>query len=201
MRKLLLFLLVLAAFVAHNQWKYRPVVHEPGVLVSFDPVQKNLANPVAFAFQGFTITPRAEFDIQARVLGRETYFFGNESDLSPIDLALGWKRMSDQSVVDRMSIRQSGRWYYTRYAFPPPIPEQEIIRSSANMHMIPADTHTERELKSIRPGEVVRIRGYLVDIDHESGWKWRTSMTRADTGDGACELIYVEDVSRLTPSG
>ena len=37
--------------------------------------------------------------------------------------------------------------------------------------------------------------GYLVDVDHDSGWYWRSSMSRLDTGDGACELVYVEFLS------
>lgn len=198
MRKLLVFLLIVAAFVAWNDWRNRPIDHPPGVLVSVTPVQRDLRAPDSFLFDDFTMTRRAEFDIQARVLSRETYFWGTESDLAPVDLALGWGRMSDQSVLDQINIRQSGRWYFTRYALPPPIPEQEIIRTSANMHMIPANGSVERALKRLRRGDVVRITGFLVDVDHDSGWKWRTSLTREDTGQGACEIIYVEDVQRLT---
>ncbi|MDX1555035.1 MAG: hypothetical protein R3212_03320 [Xanthomonadales bacterium] len=198
MRKLLILLLLIAAFVAFNDWRFRPVVHPPGILVPTPPVQDNLGGSETFLYDEFTMTLRARFDIQARVLGRETYFLGTEADLSPIDLALGWERMSDQSIVDRISVRQAGRWYYTRYALPPPIPETEIIRSSANMHMVPADPGIEKELKRLRPGDVVRIQGFLVDIDHESGWAWRTSMTREDTGQGACEIVYVEEILRLT---
>ncbi|HKJ16922.1 MAG TPA: hypothetical protein VJ984_06230 [Xanthomonadales bacterium] len=200
MRRLLIFLLIIAGFVGWNQWQYRPVKHEPGVLVPIKPVQRNLEQPAAFLFDGFTMTPRAEFDIQARILGRETYSWGDESDLSPIDLALGWGKMSDQAVLDQMSIRQGGRWYFTRYSLPPPIPENEIVRNSANMHMIPADPAIEKALKKLRPGEVIRIKGYLVDVDHDSGWKWRTSLTRTDTGQGACEIVFVEDVQRLIDS-
>lgn len=198
MRKLLIFLLIVAAVVAYRDWRQRPIEYPPGVLVSLSPAQKDLARPETFLYDEFTMTRRAAFDIQARVLSRETYFLGTESDLSPIDLALGWGRMSDQAIVDQIRVRQARRWYYTRYALPSPIPEQEIIRSSANMHMIPSSPEVERALKRLRRGDVIRIQGYLVDVDHDSGWKWRTSMTRSDTGQGACEIIYVEDVQRIT---
>ncbi|MGI9291991.1 MAG: hypothetical protein ACR2QG_12055 [Gammaproteobacteria bacterium] len=198
MRRLLIVLIIIAIFMFYRDWQQRPVTHPPGILVPLQPVQKNLANSVSFEFDEFAVTPRAEFDIQARLLSRERYFIGMESGLSPIDLALGWARMSDQSITDQIEIRQSGRWYYTRYKLPPPLPAQEIVRNSANMHMIPATDSIEKELKSLRPGEVVRLRGFLVDVDHPSGWKWRTSLTREDTGQGACELVYVEEVVRLT---
>jgi hypothetical protein len=32
-----------------------------------------------------------------------------------------------------------------------------------------------------------------VDIDHPSGWHWRTSLSRKDTGGGSCEIVYLED--------
>jgi hypothetical protein len=32
----------------------------------------------------------------------------------------------------------------------------------------------------------------LVEADGRDGWKWRSSLTRDDTGDGACELMWVE---------
>jgi hypothetical protein len=197
-RKFLVFLLIVAAVIAFRDWQQRPIDHPPGVLVPSVPGQKALRGADTFVYDDFTISRRAVFDIQARVLSRETYFLGTESDLSPIDLALGWGRMSDQSIVDQISVRQSGRWYYTRYSLPPPIPEPEIIRSSANMHMIPADASVERALKRLRRGDLIRIKGHLVDVDHDSGWMWRTSMTREDTGQGACEIVYVEEVQRLT---
>ncbi|HEY5776840.1 MAG TPA: hypothetical protein VIS57_12185, partial [Xanthomonadales bacterium] len=86
-------------------------------------------------------------------------------------------------------------WYRTKYELPPPVPEQLMVASSSNMHMIPAGKGIERLLKKLRVGDVVVLRGYLVDVDHDSGWHWRSSMSRTDSGDGACELVYVESVS------
>ena len=106
---------------------------------------------------------------------------------------------SDQAVIDQLDISQSGRWYRWKYEGSPPVPEQQIIGSSSNMHMIPASKSVERSLKNLRKGEIIRVNGYLVDVDHPSGWYWRTSMSRTDTGDGACEIVYVESLSVETP--
>ena len=46
----------------------------------------------------------------------------------------------------------------------------------------------------MRAGDVVTLDGLLVEADKPGGWRWRSSMTRADTGAGACELVYVEDI-------
>jgi len=64
--------------------------------------------------------------------------------------------------------------------------------------MIPSNSAIARKLKSLRPGDVVRLEGFLVDVDHPSGWRWRTSMSRVDSGAGACEIVYVEQLTRET---
>jgi hypothetical protein len=34
--------------------------------------------------------------------------------------------------------------------------------------------------------------GYLVEVRGRDGFRWRSSLTREDTGNGACELVWVE---------
>ena len=60
------------------------------------------------------------------------------------------------------------------------------------MHMVPADAYVRRQLDKIRPGDIVQAEGMLIDIDHPSGFRWRTSLTREDTGGGSCEIFYLE---------
>jgi len=48
---------------------------------------------------------------------------------------------------------------------------------------------------SLRPGQIVRLQGYLVDVRGPGGFAWNTSLTRSDTGDGACEIVWVEAVA------
>jgi len=62
------------------------------------------------------------------------------------------------------------------------------------MHMIPADDRIEKMLKSVRPGEVVKLSGYLVQVNASDGWHWKSSLTREDTGNGACEVVYVKEL-------
>ena len=67
------------------------------------------------------------------------------------------------------------------------------------MHMIPADDVVERNLKSLRRGDVVRLRGFLVEAEGTNGAKWRSSLARTDRGGGSCELVWVEEASRVPP--
>jgi len=192
-----LIIIGLAAAVA---WYFRDteVRHPPGILVSQAPLQKNINAGQRIQMEDFILTQRAEFSVHARVLSAERYFVGTEADLSPLDLALGWGPMSDQDVLDQIDISQGGRWYRTRYELPPPLPDDQIIFHSSNMHMIPANGSVARSLKKLGRGDLIRIEGYLVDVDRNDGWRWRTSMRRNDTGAGACEIVFVERVENET---
>ena len=195
MKRALYLLLLLAIVFAWRDWSQREIIHPPGVLVPETPQQRAPDQAQAFQFEDYRLTPRALFELRARVLSREDYRWDAGADLAPVDLALGWGAMSDQAVLDRIEVSQGARWYYTRYDHPAPLADRDIIRQSSNMHLVPASPVILARLKEIRRGDLVWLRGYLVDADHESGFTWRTSLSREDTGDGACELFYVELIS------
>ena len=166
------------------------VEYETGVLVETAPVQEDSSSASEFELNEYDITPLQSFQIKARVLGRKNYSSGRESNLSPVDLALGWGRMSDESVVSKISISQSGRFYHWRVdEFP--IPRREIETHSANMHLIPSNEVVLDSIEQIKTGDVIELDGYLVSVKADDGWRWSSSLTRNDTGKGACELIWV----------
>ncbi|MCX7514047.1 hypothetical protein [Frateuria sp. STR12] len=184
-------LLVLLGWGALGWWRHRPLHPLPGVLAAKAPAQMDLDQGTLLQRGDITLHTRAHVALTARVLSRKDYRFDAGADLAPTDLALGWGRMSDSAVLSQIEIGQSSRFYHWHVdAFP--IPRREIETSSANMHLIPADEAVRRAMDRVRAGELVRIEGFLVDASRADGWRWRTSLTREDTGNGACELVYVE---------
>ena len=195
MKKLLLIsAFIIAAFWQHDQ--NRVIEHGPGVLISSTPVQRNIKNAAVIQHKGYEITPKADFIVEARVLSREKYYIDASSELSPLDLALGWGPMSDTSVIDKLDIKQTVRFYTWRMERSP-LSLKEVIKNSSNMHMIPSNDRIEKQLGEIRKGSLVRISGKLVSIRNKSGFTWNSSMSRTDTGAGACEVIYVTGVSQF----
>ncbi len=68
------------------------------------------------------------------------------------------------------------------------------------MHLIPANESVKSTIKKIRQGDLVEISGSLVNVISNNGdWRWSSSLTRNDTGNGACELIWVKSLRIVTP--
>jgi len=63
----------------------------------------------------------------------------------------------------------------------------------SNNHLISDDDFVRRQVKKIQVGDQIRVRGYLSSYSSGDAGKRGTSTTRTDTGNGACETIYVAD--------
>jgi hypothetical protein len=169
-----------------------------GVLVPYEPDQENIPAPRQWEFKNSQVTGLANFRVRARVLLTEHYWWGREADVAPVDLTLGWRIMSNQEILDGLRIYRMRR----AYAWMPrdgrlPASEADIIAHSANMHMVPSTAELADRLRAIHAGDLVDIRGYLIEIKFPDGGTWRSSLTRTDTGNGACELVWVDDVTKL----
>ena len=144
-------------------------------------------------YPGYELSNSEPIEMTGRVLSRRDYRTGREAELSPTDFALGWGPLLNREISDQLQVSQSNRWFRWQ-AQTLPIPKSEITCSAANVHLIPASEAVRRALESVNTGDVVALRGQLVDVTAEDGWRWRSSRSRSDTGAGSCELLLVEDV-------
>lgn len=180
----------LAAVVLLLGWKLftgRDVHHGPGVLAAGDPIQRDIDSAPLIDRGPFKLRPRAEFSATVRILSREDYALGDLAELVPTDFAVGWGPMSDSQVLEDVQITQSNRFYFWRTEHWP-IERSEIESHSANWHVIPENAAVRATLGKLRRGSVVELEGELVDVEGKDGFL-RTSMTRSDTGAGACEVL------------
>ncbi len=183
--------------------KPAPIVYLPGqapLAAQDSPIQNRLhgsaADPMVFDSGGtsWTLTPRATYQISARVLGNKTYSDW-QSPFVPRDLALAWGEMSDPAVDEWIKWRQSGRWYYYNWPGDSPYKGSTIRNQSANVHIIPATENLDRALQGLEKNDVIYMEGQLVDLSTTILGAERftkTSLSRTDSGGGACEILYVE---------
>ncbi len=75
------------------------------------------------------------------------------------------------------------------------------MTSLSNNHLLSDDPATARVLRNARVGDQIRLRGYLAEYSHDHGFRFvrGTSVTRTDTGNGACETVFVTDAEITRP--
>lgn len=141
------------------------------------------------------IYPHANYRIYAMVVSKKGYNFGWESKIAPYDLALVWSGLMLPENQRGIRYSQSNRWYFYRYDAGYPLAKSYIRSHSSNHHMIPANDNLKNALKSVKVKDKIYMEGYLVNIKGtvkgRNVW-WNTSMSRNDSGDGACEILYLK---------
>ena len=180
----------LAIFACYHLYSRRDIAHAPGEVAAEDPVQSDVESAAVIERGDFRLRPRAQFSATVRILRREDYSFGALAKLVPTDFAVGWGPMSDSAVLADIEISQGNRFYFWRTENWP-IQRGDIEEHSANWHLIPENSSVGDVLDSLRAGSVVELRGELVDIEGSDGGM-RTSLSRSDTGAGACEILLTE---------
>jgi hypothetical protein len=138
----------------------------------------------------FTITPRAVYDVAAVVASTEGYWLDDVAFLSPRDVVLTWGELPTARWRRRISYSQGWRFYFWRTAAAD-LDGRYITTHSANTHLLPATANLRRAIRALGRGDEVRLRGWLVDVDGRDGFGWHTSLTRDDSGDHGCEILWL----------
>lgn len=73
----------------------------------------------------------------------------------------------------------------------------------SNNHLLTDKASIAKKLRSVRVGDQIHFRGHLVEYSHNHGFPFKrgTSIVRTDTGNGACETVFIESVEILKKGG
>jgi hypothetical protein len=73
------------------------------------------------------------------------------------------------------------------------------IYQISNNHLLTENPRLARALRGVHIGDEVHFHGFLSEYEHDQGFHFHrgTSVTRFDTGDGACETVYVTEAQVL----
>ncbi len=159
-----------------------------------------------------TISKIAEYDITGKVEALQYYntnaiasllsFKGNNiyDYLSPLDLTLTWgelalKENSGHITMDQYYMNsQRIVWWKCDNELLKKYDKQFINSHLSNNHLISLNNGIRSELAKVKIGQIVRIKGFLVGLEANDGSHWGpSSISRTDEGNGACEIILIED--------
>jgi hypothetical protein len=73
----------------------------------------------------------------------------------------------------------------------------------SNNHLLSADHALASKMRDVRIGDQIHFSGYLAEYSHNHGFPFKrgTSTVRTDSGNGACETVYVEAFEVLRRGG
>jgi hypothetical protein len=184
------------ALLIFGIWFYetmRPVGQPPGVLAPDPPgITPAAEKPAIFERDGHVLTALAGFEAKARVLSVERYGRDRLARIAPLDLALGWDRLSDTTTFRGVDVAQTERRVVFK-SWDPKLSDDEVAASVLNVHVIAANVEVEKELDRLRTGNIVQLRGWLVEAVSGDGWRSKGE-ARSSPPEMPGNLLWVERV-------
>ena len=152
----------------------------------------NIANGLSPVAKDQSISVLQPFNGDFRILGSKVYQDDEQAKFSPIDYAVSWGMFAHPEIARKISVNQYNRfinWKIDRL----PVPANQAMQMVSNMHIIPANPQIAQQIKQVKRGDLVQLKGDLVEI-RDKNLVWKSSLTPTDTGDGACELFRVNSI-------
>ncbi|MDH3616049.1 MAG: hypothetical protein OEQ90_06210 [Gammaproteobacteria bacterium] len=165
------------------------------------------ARPFDAAFNGveYRVEPEYEYDLAGVVVsyrhhdGNSRMHFLAKDHLNMLDVCVVWGDSATNSRLHKIDFwngiftcnvktRDEAAWQ----AF--------SMEQLSNNHLISDDETIREQVKDLRVGDQIRVRGYLASYSSEQGGKRGTSTTRTDTGNGACETLFVKRFDIVGPA-
>ena len=179
--------------------------------VQDDPLQKPTGRDAFLTTVGgveYTVRPLYAYDLYGLVVSKHDadtwwdWIHAAASDkLNVTDLCVVWGASARSGSLPRHQFLERRIRRATR-AHPPMRPGRAFdMTSLSNNHLLTDDPAIAKVLKQMRVGDQVHFRGYLAEYSHHHGFAFfrGTSITRLDTGNGACETVFATDAEIVRP--
>ena len=152
----------------------------------------NIAKGLAPVSKDQKISVLEPFDGEFRILGSKEYSHDEQAKFSPIDYAVTRDLFIEPEIARQISINQYDRYLNWKMA-KTPVPPRLATQFVSNMHIIPANPEIANQIKKVKRGDLVRLKGDLVQVN-DKNLVWKSALDWNGVGDGACRLIRVESI-------
>ena len=206
------FLILLSAWIVGRfmRDRYQNVTEiDPALYIN--PLQKEVKgeDPIQFRRGDYnlTLTPLYLYKIAGLIVSVNDYaILGlRHQDFYELDLCMIWGNNVRSGAYRKSgtSFEHAGNVCYAKWRRGGAISGTEL----SNTHVYATDEDILDELNALRPGDQVELQGFLVEVaavpvkvspDRRAGAaRLRSSTERTDKGRGACEIMYVNDLTVL----
>lgn len=171
-----------------------------------EPIQSRTSKrPFTFAYRDadYNVVPVAEYEIWGMVVSHNnitgwTDIMHTENSVDLKDICVIWGTNVGNGDYQKISFSSGD---FTCYARWPGGVNFDMNRISNN-HLLSNNPFVRRMIRNAKIGDQVHMKGILVNYSPASNPdRWRnTSTIRTDTGNGACEVLFVNDFQTLKSS-
>ncbi|MFC1656658.1 hypothetical protein ACFL14_01675 [Patescibacteria group bacterium] len=177
-----------------------------------EPIQKELEDNEIIKFTKddfeYELTPLYDYEVSSLVVRKMDYTWLSiykTDSVFPVDLCMLWGSNIENNIYkdDSLKFSQDMRFCFGRWSGDLEFDKNAI----SNTHIVVNDKTLEKKIKKISIGDQVKLRGILVDVEAKnlgSAGKYdpeslslKSSTIREDSGAGACEIVYVQDIEIL----
>ena len=148
----------------------------------------------------------ASYEIQGLVVGVDDYSGNSLYDrIAPRDISLAWGDMAEHNNLIawqrgeremNAEVNSLSEWVIGKKY-------DELFSQYSNNHLIPKDNTILSEIRGVKRGDYIKLKGYLVNVkmydkmEHGAYYELKSSLVRDDDGDSSCEVMYVIDLEYL----
>ena len=162
-----------------------------------DPLQTPTTRPPFEAQVGdqtHRVVPQFDYQISGLVVSSgfsENMAKRRNDDLNLMDVGLLWGSNLNPEIYQNITFRNNGVWLHAD-AKDRKVWNRLDQNRLSNSHLICTDPALSKRLKALHPGAIISIEGCLADYSGR-----HSSTVRTDRGDGACEVIWVDQLTIL----
>lgn len=195
---------------------YKDTIPDPGYydIAGLEPPRQSPTADPAFTTvvneQEYTVTPKFNYELDGVIVSyHDADAFGDiwhhkrwKDFINLRDLCVIWGENVATGVYQNMQFSNDS---WTCWASWPDRETGELFNMTAlsNNHLLTDDEAVKTALMAAEPGDHIRLRGVLAEYSNTAAnFQRGTSTVRTDTGNGACETIYLDEfeiISKANP--
>lgn len=148
--------------------------------------------------QTYTIKPQYDYELHGMVVSyhhsdsfADIYHADWKDYINTKDICVIWGENVTSAIYKKLDFK-NGTWTcWVRWG-DHATGQQFKGEQLSNNHLLVHDSYISKQVRAAKPGDQIYLRGMLAKYENAgNGFKRGTSTTRTDTGNGACETIYL----------
>lgn len=153
----------------------------------------------------FTIIPKYEYELFGLVVSYRLHdsehgqmiHAMNKDHINVADYCVVWGQSADGKLLSEFEFSNGQftcNWQtHSRTAW-----QQFNQNQISNNHLLAVNSSIRETLDQVKIGDQIHIKGQLAHYTNPLGYERGSSVVRTDSGNGACETIWVEEVNILS---